>query len=183
MVGEGIDDALEPVAHQIHPHGVVRAEGEGGVGGAVEEPKWEAAELPLGADVGTDAEVDEEPEVGGEADEVVEVDDAPVRRAGRVGLVDVPEDVNLNHVQAVRLERPEGPVPLPDRNPGGMDAPGKEERALAGEVEGAPVELHVVRLALDVVVGQESTAGRGGRDRGRRPDEAPEHHRRDERDA
>ena len=126
--------AEEPALGRDHEGGVVGAEG-GDHGGILEEPCGEAAELPLGAGVGAGAEEDVEAFFLGGADEGCEVVVAVEVVVARGGLVDVPEDVGGDGVEAHGACHFQACVPVLAGDAGVVELAGEDLERLAVEEE------------------------------------------------
>ncbi|CDD39414.1 unknown [Collinsella sp. CAG:398] len=93
--------------------GVVRTDAHGALG---QQPRGQAAPLPLGADEGAGAHDGPQAELGSLVKEAREVLDAGEVEYTGLGLVHVPRHVGLNRVETHGLQVIEGMVPI-----GGMD--------------------------------------------------------------
>ncbi len=134
LLGEAVDPALGG----DHEGGVVGAEG-GGHAGVFEEPGGEAAELPLGAGVGAGAEDDVEAFFLRGFDEGGDVVVAGEVEVAGCGLVDVPEDVGGDGVEAHGAGHLEAGVPVLAGDAGVVEFAGEDFEGLA--VEGEVVAL------------------------------------------
>ena len=100
-----------------------------------DEGRGQQPEVPLGADVGPDAEVHEEAGLLGELDEADEVVAVAEVVLALLGFVPVPEDVGLDHVEAAVLGLLEKVRPHLRRAAWVVDGAGDEDPAL-------PVDHH-----------------------------------------
>ena len=161
--GGFLGEAVDPAFDGNHEGGVVGAE-RGGHAGVFEEPGGVAAELPLGAGVGAGAEDDVEAFFLCGLDEGDEVGVAGEVVVAGGGLVDVPEDVGGDGVEAHGSGHFEAGVPVLAGDAGVVEFAGEDFEGLAVEEEvvaldGEGVGRSVARLCN----GGESWLGRGRR--------------------
>ena len=101
-----------------------------------QEPRREAPQLPLRADVGGGAEDHVQPQVLGGADEALHVQH-PVEAEGALyRLVEVPGDVGLHRVAAHGLELLQPVPPVLRHHPEVVDGPGDDLEGRAVQAEG-----------------------------------------------
>ena len=132
--GDLLAEASDPALGGDHEGGIVGAEG-GGHARVFEEPGGEAAELPLGAGVGAGAEDDPEAfflRGFNEGDEVVVAVEVEVVGGG---LVNVPEDVGGDGVEAHGAGHFEAGVPVLAGDAGVVEFAGENLEGLAVEGE------------------------------------------------
>ena len=143
--GELLGETAEPAFGGNHEGGVVGADGSCGFG-VSEEPGGQAAEIPLGAGVRAGAEDDIKAFLLGGADEGGDVVLAgevvvPGRR-----LMDVPEDIGGDGVEAHGLRHLEAGVPVLAGDAGVVEFAGEDLIGVAVESEVVGLDGEAMRL-------------------------------------
>ena len=152
-----VDDDVEPLLHRGLPHAIRLTKLDAGL---QSEPRREASVRPLRADVRSDAKVHKETRGGGLLHEEREIAAALPVVDAFLFLMEVPEDVNLQHVEVVFAGECDPILPIVRRASRRVNGARDEESVLAVQHQRALVVRDVVRRALHVR--EERVRWRGG---------------------